>query len=251
MVVDFRRPRPHPEPVIIKGDCVEVVHTYKYLGVQLDDKLDWTANTDALCRKGQSRLYFLRRLASFNILQEAAADLLPVCGSERPPVRSSVLGGQPQEEGRSAPGQTAGEVILESPALPVSAGDDVTLRCSTKKRYDKLSTSDFSAAFFRDDVFIGNETAEKMILRSVSKSEEGLYRCEHPRRGRSEQSWLAVRAQPPPPPPPLLSLPNLVSIVLLFVLYTVILIICIHMYRRWARARAEAEIRSSDKLIQE
>ncbi|KAI3359183.1 hypothetical protein L3Q82_002599 [Scortum barcoo] len=93
MVVDFRRPRPHPEPVIIKGDCVEVVHTYKYLGVQLDDKLDWTANTDALCRKGQShRLYFLRRLASFNICKEAAADLLPVCGSERPPVRSSVLG---------------------------------------------------------------------------------------------------------------------------------------------------------------
>ncbi|KAI3368599.1 hypothetical protein L3Q82_025602 [Scortum barcoo] len=57
---------------IIKGDCVEVVHTYKYLGVQLDDKLDWTANTDALCRKGQSRLYFLflRRLASFNICKK-------------------------------------------------------------------------------------------------------------------------------------------------------------------------------------
>ncbi|KAI3375915.1 hypothetical protein L3Q82_003775 [Scortum barcoo] len=70
MVVDFRRPRPHPEPVIIKGDCVEVVHTYKYLGVKLDDKLDWTANTDALCRKGQSRLYFLRRLASFNICKK-------------------------------------------------------------------------------------------------------------------------------------------------------------------------------------
>ncbi|KAI3367302.1 hypothetical protein L3Q82_008343 [Scortum barcoo] len=45
------RPKPDPEPVLIKGDCVEVVHTYKYLGVQLDDKLDWTANTDALCRK--------------------------------------------------------------------------------------------------------------------------------------------------------------------------------------------------------
>uniref|UniRef100_A0A8C4RPM4 Tripartite motif-containing protein 16-like n=1 Tax=Erpetoichthys calabaricus TaxID=27687 RepID=A0A8C4RPM4_ERPCA len=28
--------------------------TYKYLGVQLDDKLDWTANTDALCKKGQN-----------------------------------------------------------------------------------------------------------------------------------------------------------------------------------------------------
>ncbi|KAI3351070.1 hypothetical protein L3Q82_005637 [Scortum barcoo] len=75
MVVDFRRPRPHPEPVIIKGDCVEVVGgTHLQIpgsaGVQLDDKLDWTANTDALCRKGQSRLYFLRRLASFNICKK-------------------------------------------------------------------------------------------------------------------------------------------------------------------------------------
>ena len=70
MVVDFRRTRVHPVPVAVKGDCVEVVHTYKYLGVQLDDKLDWTVNTDALCRKGQSRLYFLRRLASFNICKK-------------------------------------------------------------------------------------------------------------------------------------------------------------------------------------
>ncbi|KAG2470177.1 RTBS polymerase, partial [Polypterus senegalus] len=67
LVMDFRRLRPLMDPVIIRGDCVQRVQTYKYLGVQLDDKLDWTANTDALCKKGQSRLYFLRRLASFNI----------------------------------------------------------------------------------------------------------------------------------------------------------------------------------------
>ncbi|XP_051785267.1 uncharacterized protein LOC127528438 [Erpetoichthys calabaricus] len=67
LVVDFRRPRPLMDPVIIRGDCVQRVQTYKYLGVQLDDKLDWTANTDDLCKRGQSRLYFLRRLASFNI----------------------------------------------------------------------------------------------------------------------------------------------------------------------------------------
>ncbi|XP_058254652.1 uncharacterized protein LOC131359093 [Hemibagrus wyckioides] len=76
MVGDFRRPRPQPEPVTINGDCVEFVKTYKYLGVQLDDKTDWTANTDALCRKGrlctsvQPALYFLRRLASFNICKK-------------------------------------------------------------------------------------------------------------------------------------------------------------------------------------
>ena len=68
--MDFRRPRSHPEPVIINGECVEKVLSYKYLGVQLYDKLDWTANTDALCRKAQRRLYFLRRLASFIVCKE-------------------------------------------------------------------------------------------------------------------------------------------------------------------------------------
>ncbi|KAI3351311.1 hypothetical protein L3Q82_005856 [Scortum barcoo] len=30
-------------------------------------KLDWTTNTDAIYKKGQSRLFFLRRLRSFNV----------------------------------------------------------------------------------------------------------------------------------------------------------------------------------------
>ena len=54
----------------INGECVEQAKTYKYLGVQLDDKLERTANTNALFRKAQSRLYFLRRLASFNVCKE-------------------------------------------------------------------------------------------------------------------------------------------------------------------------------------
>lgn len=66
MVVDFRRKKPHFQPVYIEGVDVEVVRTYKYLGLQLDDKLDWTANMDSLCRKGQSHLYFLRRQGSAN-----------------------------------------------------------------------------------------------------------------------------------------------------------------------------------------
>ncbi|KAK3537287.1 hypothetical protein QTP70_006980 [Hemibagrus guttatus] len=32
--------------------------------------MDWTANPDALCRGGQRWLYFLRRLASFNICKK-------------------------------------------------------------------------------------------------------------------------------------------------------------------------------------
>jgi len=46
---------------------VEVVSEYKYLGVHLDSKLDWSVIAASIYRKTQSRLYFLRRLRSFNI----------------------------------------------------------------------------------------------------------------------------------------------------------------------------------------
>ena len=44
-----------------------MVTSYKYLGVNLNNKLDWTHNTTALYKKGQSRLYLLRRLRSFGV----------------------------------------------------------------------------------------------------------------------------------------------------------------------------------------
>ena len=40
---------------------------HKFLWVKLNNKLDWSVNTEALYRKGQSRLFFLRRLRSFNV----------------------------------------------------------------------------------------------------------------------------------------------------------------------------------------
>ena len=38
MVMDFRRKKPHLQPVSIEGVDVEVIRTYKYLGLQLDNK---------------------------------------------------------------------------------------------------------------------------------------------------------------------------------------------------------------------
>ena len=46
---------------------MDVVQDYKYLGVYLDNKLDWAKNTEAVYKKGQSRLYFLRKLRSFKV----------------------------------------------------------------------------------------------------------------------------------------------------------------------------------------
>ncbi|KAG1931020.1 hypothetical protein F2P79_021847 [Pimephales promelas] len=64
MVVCRRRPA-LPPPVNIQGMDIERVDTFKYMGVHLTNKLDWTHNTEALYKRGQSRLYFLGRLRSF------------------------------------------------------------------------------------------------------------------------------------------------------------------------------------------
>ncbi|KAK0131074.1 hypothetical protein N1851_034224 [Merluccius polli] len=52
MVLDFRRRRPEPDPVSIQGTEVELVSHYKYLGVQLDNKLDWSSHTEAVYKRG-------------------------------------------------------------------------------------------------------------------------------------------------------------------------------------------------------
>ncbi|KAI4881889.1 hypothetical protein NFI96_006948 [Prochilodus magdalenae] len=70
MCIDFRRSRPSQQPISIKGFDVEVVRSYKYLGVHLDERQDWSVNTDSVYKKAQSRLYFLRRLRSFRICQK-------------------------------------------------------------------------------------------------------------------------------------------------------------------------------------
>ncbi|KAI3376480.1 hypothetical protein L3Q82_016937 [Scortum barcoo] len=64
LVVDFRR-RSHspPAPVSIQGMDIDTVKSYKYLGVHLNDNLDWSDNTNALVKKGNSRLFLLRRLS--------------------------------------------------------------------------------------------------------------------------------------------------------------------------------------------
>lgn len=67
LVLDFRRVPPTLQPINISRSEVEV-STYKYLGLQLDNSLSWAANMDAAwMMKAQSRIYFLRRLLSFNV----------------------------------------------------------------------------------------------------------------------------------------------------------------------------------------
>ena len=52
--------------VEITDQLVEQVDLYKYLGTVFDNKLNFTANVDILCKKGMQRLHYLRKLKSFN-----------------------------------------------------------------------------------------------------------------------------------------------------------------------------------------
>ncbi|KAM7376862.1 hypothetical protein PAMA_013570 [Pampus argenteus] len=78
-----------------------------------------------------------------------------------------------------------GAVILQSPVLPVMEGHDVTLHCKTK-------TSNLPAAFYKDGSLIRTEPTGHMTIHHVSKSDEGLYKCDISSHGESPPSWISV-----------------------------------------------------------
>ncbi|XP_071234947.1 low affinity immunoglobulin gamma Fc region receptor II-b-like [Salvelinus alpinus] len=80
----------------------------------------------------------------------------------------------------------AGAVILESPALPVTEGDSVTLRC----RYQG-TPSDLTAIFYKDGSIIRAESSGEITIPAISKSDEGLYKCTNSE-GKSPESWMTV-----------------------------------------------------------
>ncbi len=67
MRIDFRRNVTNTDKTSINGQEIEVATEYKYLGSIIDGKLCFESNTSLLCKKGQQRLYCLRKLAKFNV----------------------------------------------------------------------------------------------------------------------------------------------------------------------------------------
>ncbi|XP_047443396.1 low affinity immunoglobulin gamma Fc region receptor II-like isoform X2 [Mugil cephalus] len=82
----------------------------------------------------------------------------------------------------------AGSVILESPALPVMEGEDVTLSCRTKE-----SSSNIQADYYKDGVLKWRSSTGNVIIRNVFMSDQGFYKCHISGVGESPQSWLSVR----------------------------------------------------------
>ena len=65
--IDFRKSEHTTNKTIIHDQEVEIVSSYKYLGTVFDCNLNWNANTEAVVKKGQQRIYFLRKLRSFSV----------------------------------------------------------------------------------------------------------------------------------------------------------------------------------------
>uniref|UniRef100_A0A8P4KAB2 Ig-like domain-containing protein n=1 Tax=Dicentrarchus labrax TaxID=13489 RepID=A0A8P4KAB2_DICLA len=83
---------------------------------------------------------------------------------------------------------TSGSVILKSPVLPVMEGDNVTLRCTNRTPSASNLTD-----FYKDGFLIRSSSTGNMTIHSVSKSDEGLYKCNISGVGESPDSWLTVR----------------------------------------------------------
>uniref|UniRef100_A0A669E4M6 Ig-like domain-containing protein n=1 Tax=Oreochromis niloticus TaxID=8128 RepID=A0A669E4M6_ORENI len=82
---------------------------------------------------------------------------------------------------------TGGSVILQSPVLPVMEGDDVTLLCKTE-----TTPSNLPAAFYKDGSLIRKQPTGHMTIQHVSRSDEGLYKCDISGHGESPSSWITV-----------------------------------------------------------
>ncbi|CAI5660656.1 unnamed protein product [Oreochromis niloticus] len=92
---------------------------------------------------------------------------------------------------------TGGSVILQSPVLPVMEGDDVTLLCKTK-----TTPSNLPAAFYKDGSLIRKQPTGHMTIQHVSRSDEGLYKCDISGHGESPSSWITVTEKHTTTPPP-------------------------------------------------
>uniref|UniRef100_A0A671V461 Ig-like domain-containing protein n=1 Tax=Sparus aurata TaxID=8175 RepID=A0A671V461_SPAAU len=82
-----------------------------------------------------------------------------------------------------------GDVILLSPARPVTEGDSVSLSCKLKSQ-----TFTSTVFFYHNEKLIQNDSRQEFKISAVSKSDEGFYKCQHSGQ-ESAKSWMSVQGE--------------------------------------------------------
>ena len=67
LIVDFRIHKDPLDPITINDQKVEIITSYKYLGMYIDNDLKWSVHANNLLKSCNQRLYFLRKLNLFNV----------------------------------------------------------------------------------------------------------------------------------------------------------------------------------------
>ncbi|KAL0169730.1 hypothetical protein M9458_034326, partial [Cirrhinus mrigala] len=70
MTVDFRKNPLALPPLTIMDSTVMTVETFRFLANTISQDLKWDIHIDAIVKKAQRRLFFLRQLRKFNLPQE-------------------------------------------------------------------------------------------------------------------------------------------------------------------------------------
>ncbi|XP_073331708.1 high affinity immunoglobulin gamma Fc receptor I-like [Pagrus major] len=85
------------------------------------------------------------------------------------------------------------DMILLSPARPVTEGESVSLSCKLRNQ-----TFGSSVFFYHNEKLIQNDSRWELNISAVSKSDEGFYKCQHSGQ-ESAQSWMSVQGDSPFP----------------------------------------------------
>ncbi|XP_036969065.1 high affinity immunoglobulin gamma Fc receptor I-like [Acanthopagrus latus] len=118
-----------------------------------------------------------------------------------------------------------GDMILLSPARPVTEGHSVSLSCRFRSQ-----TSDSIVFFYHNEKVIQSDSRWELNISAVSKSDEGFYKCRHSGR-ESAQSWMSVQVIPVVSRPDSSSFPVLLVVGLVCGIVLVIPLLVLFCYR--------------------
>ena len=57
MIVDYRKKRTERAPILIDGAAVEQVESFKFLGVTINIKLEWSKHTKTVVKRARQNLF--------------------------------------------------------------------------------------------------------------------------------------------------------------------------------------------------
>ena len=67
LIIDFRTKKDPVLPLVINNQTIEQVEMYVYLGITIDNQLNWNNQSLSVLSKLNQRLYFLRKLSNFRV----------------------------------------------------------------------------------------------------------------------------------------------------------------------------------------